>query len=900
MARKHRNSEYIELSLYDPGTSVVKDRISHGKLTESQLRTVLIRLGAVTDSDVAINFEKVLLQNVRYMVQKVEEMETSDAIRILRDAITEHREDVNFRREDYNIIQDLIRRIPNEVEDVVTPSSGQDLGEVKAETIRKDNEENIISEKTDDWELLVKLEAVLIAFHSPYPEIRAITDPTDDPTIPAETFRVYVISLFWTLIGSIINTIFVHRLPSISVGTSTIQILILPSAKLWERFVPNKTIKAFGRVINLNPGEWTYKEMMLSTIIYLCSSGAPYLIYNIVVMKLERFYGLKWVSWGFQLLLTLSTQCLGFGLAGVMRKVCIYPSKALWPTILPTIALNRALMKSDAHDLPINGWKVTRYKFFCIAFLLSFIYYWIPGFFFNALSMLNWPTWFAPELVHLTNITGSKFGLGLNPLPSLDWNVIGSAFCLTIPFYTYANQYLGTMIAFFIILIVYYTNNNWTGYLPINSNHLFDKLGKSYSVHRILNDDNQFDATKYQEYGPPYFSAASLVMYGAHFCLYPFAITYYMVTEWTSVKTSIENVYHTFKDSFVRENGSFGKYEDDPHCKMMRHYSEVPDWWFLVILMASTCCAISCVSLYPTETPLWGILFTITINFIFLIPLTAIASVTGFSFGLNVLVELIVGYTIPNSGLALIILKSFGYNIDGQASNYITDQKMAHYSKIPPRAIFRGQIISTILNAVVALVITNWQLANIEDFCDPLNKNRFSCPGANTFFFSSIQYGEIGPSKVFTGIYPVLKWCFLLGFLLVIPCYIFKLHGPEKITRYFHPTLIIGGFLYYAPLNLLFFTGGLYCSYIFMYYIRKHYLTWWEKYNYILTSALSAGVAFSALMIFVLFEYHSIEINWWGNTITDQGIEGGHGRLAWLDVKNAPDGYIGLRKDAYR
>ena len=80
------------------------------------------------------------------------------------------------------------------------------------------------------------------------------------------------------------------------------------------------------------------------------------------------------------------------------------------------------------------------------------------------------------------------------------------------------------------------------------------------------------------------------------------------------------------------------------------------------------------------ETPIWGF-FTIAINFV-LIPLTSIASVTGFSFGLNVLVELIVGYAIPNSGIALITLKAYGYNIDSQANNYITDQKLAHYAKI--------------------------------------------------------------------------------------------------------------------------------------------------------------------------------------------------------------------------
>ena len=51
----------------------------------------------------------------------------------------------------------------------------------------------------------VRLEAVLVAYWSPYPEVRAVTFPYDDPTIPAETFRVYLIAIIWTAIGAVIN-----------------------------------------------------------------------------------------------------------------------------------------------------------------------------------------------------------------------------------------------------------------------------------------------------------------------------------------------------------------------------------------------------------------------------------------------------------------------------------------------------------------------------------------------------------------------------------------------------------------------------------------------------------------------------------------------------------------------
>ncbi|KAK6454841.1 oligopeptide transporter protein [Scheffersomyces xylosifermentans] len=905
------NNQYIELSDF---TSEAVDRPDHGNdfnkwnLSSSQIQLIFVRLGLISDDEFGYKHsldDIYLTEDAEYMIDKIVELSVPRAIEIVRESLVDHKGDVNFLHEDYRLLERLVAVIPQDYEvdtEADDVSREVDMNEMKEDDSSfPENFKNKVYLSIIDWKLQIRMEAALIHYHSPYPEIRAITDPIDDPSIPVETLRVYVIGLFWTLIGSIVNNFFVHRMPSISLSSHTVQILLLPSGKLWERLVPNKTIHLLGYSIELNPGPWTYKEMMLSTIIFSCSSGTPYSIYNIFVMKLERFYGLKWVTWTYQILLALSTQFLGFGFALLMKKVCVYPSKALWPTILPTIALNRALMHDKHANNVAYGWKISQFSFFFLVLIASFVYNWIPAYFFKAISQFNWPTWISPNNIHLVNITGSGVGLGLNPLPTFDWNILDAAGCLTIPFYTYANRFLGTFLGFFVIIIVYYTNNKWTGYIPINSNRLFNNKGESYNIHDILTSDNAFDDKKYREIGPPYFSAANLVLYGAYFCLYPFAILYHFVTEWDSMKASFINVWTSIRDSFKFDPyvNVYGRYANDPHCKMMSKYKDVPDWWFMVILITSTTFALMCVIFYPNETPVWGIFFTIVINLIFLIPLTAIASVTGFSFGLNVLVELIVGYAIPNSGLALITLKSYGYNIDSQASNYITDQKLAHYAKVPPRAIFRGQLMSTLLSVMVALSIANWQMENVPDICDRLQKDKFSCPGANTFFYSSVQYGEIGPAKVFSGIYPVLKWCFLLGVLLVLPCVWFKNNGPKLLTRYFQPTVIIGGFLDYAPYNLSYFTGGLYLSYFFMYHVKRNYLLWWEKYNYILTSALSAGVAFSALLIFFAVQYHPHPLVWWGNTVSEMGLEGGNGRQAWLDVNSAPEGYFGLRKGHY-
>lgn len=882
--------EYIELSQFSQDESSSNSPFGdsskwHDRLSQEDLFHVLSRLGVL---DIPSPFDIDLLpKQARVMLEKIELLEIPKAIEILREALAEHGEDVNFPSNDYHLIERLLSQIP------------ENLGETKDSQDDKSGSNKDLEESegaTHFWSVEVKLEAALIAYHLPYPEVRAVVDPFDEPEMPVETARVYVISLFWTLVGSTINNFFVHRLPSITLSTSTVQLLLLPSGRIWERcFEQDKTISLMGRRINLNPGPWNHKEMMLASIIYSCSAGTPYAIYNIIVMKLEKFYGLKWVTWVYQVLFALSTQFLGFAFAFIMLKVCVYPKKAVWPTILPVIALNRALMDEEVSS-NLNGWTISRYSFFFVTFAASFFYNWLPSFFFTTLSTFNWPTWFAPTLVHLNNFTGSNAGLGLNPLPTFDWNILSMAGCLTIPFYTYANQYIGMTLAFCTILGVYYSNNKWTAYFPINSNRLFNNKGKVYDVHEILNEKNGFDNSKFLKYGPPYFSAANLVIYGAYFCLYPFAILYHTITEWGSMSQSFINIWHTIRGAFSRDNeAALDKFDDDPHCRMMKVYPEVPSTWFLSIFVLSVIFAIICVVFYPLETPVWGIFFTIGINFIFLVPITAIASVTGFTFGLNVLVELIVGYAIPNSGLALITLKAYGYNIDSQASNYITDQKLAHYAKIPPRAIFRGQIISTFMSVFVSLIIANWQIAKIPDLCETDQKNRLRCPGANTYFFSSVQYGEIGPAKVFGGVYPILKWCFLLGAVLVIPLAYFKKRGPTALTKYFQPTVMMGGFLAYAPYNLLYYTGGLYLSYIFMYHIKRKYTLWWEKYNYILTSALSSGVAFSALVIFYV-QFNGGTLDWWGNRLSDMGIEGARERPSWLHAADAPGGYVGLRE----
>ena len=61
-----------------------------------------------------------------------------------------------------------------------------------------------------------------------------------------------------------------------------------------------------------------------------------------------------------------------------------------------------------------------------------------------------------------------------------------------------------------------------------------------------------------------------------------------------------------------------------------------------------------------------------------------------------------------------------------------------------------------------------------------------------------------------------------------------------------------------------------------MYYIKRRYPAWWEKYNYLLQQGLDVGVALSGLIMTVSTKFGPKPKNppvWWGNTVSTAGMD---------------------------
>ncbi|OQE03698.1 hypothetical protein PENSOL_c001G03443 [Penicillium solitum] len=778
-------------------------------------------------------------------VVEVSDTDLSEMLDTLRETIRDHELDPNFRTEILTSARAALRETPD-----------------KLETTRL---HGLVAE--------IQAERDLLLNNSPYAEVRAVVDNTDDPSTPVNTFRAWFLGIIFTILGTGIDQFFSLRYPGIYLYTVVAQLVGYPCGVFLARVLPTTTYTIFGRNCSLNPGPFNQKEHMLITIMsnvaYGGLNGTAYVTYIFQVLKLDIFYGMKELanSAGFQILLTLSTQLIGYGCAGITRRFLVYPPAMLWPQNLAQIALNRAL-HNDGKLESMHGWTMSRYRFFLYAFGGMFFYFWFPGYIFQALSYFNWMTWIAPENIKLAIITGSIGGMGFNPLPTFDWNIISYAWDpIVTPFFSLVNSVIGMALSGLVIIIpVYFSNACNSAYLPINSNDVFDNTGNSYNVSRILTPEYTLDEKGYELYGQAYLGAANSVRYSGSFAIYLATIVYAALY----YRREIMAGFH----AMLKWSNARDEY-NDVHNRLMREYKEAPEWWYLCILAIAFIFGCVCCGIYDTGMPIWGIVVGLLLCLFLQIPIGILLAVTNVEVTNNVIAEFIGGYAVKNNPIANMIFKSYGYIASAQSIQFVADLKLGHYMKIPPRTMFAAQTVATVIAAFVSIGVNAWQIDNIEGVCTADQSSKFTCPDTHTFFTASVIWGVIGPARIYGdhGIYHPLEWGFLAGALLPVPFYFLAKRFPDSWIRYINIPLILSGILLWAPYNFTYAWSALVVGYVFNYYVKRRYERWWQKYAYVLSSSFSCGIGIAGLVIFFAVQFHAVDINWWGNNVPYIGCD---------------------------
>jgi OPT family oligopeptide transporter len=284
-----------------------------------------------------------------------------------------------------------------------------------------------------------------------------------------------------------------------------------------------------------------------------------------------------------------------------------------------------------------------------------------------------------------------------------------------------------------------------TAYLPINVSQLGDRFGNEYEIFNILTPDATLNVTAYAEYSPVYLSAA-------------FSMTFML-----SFALATALLVHTFLHHGPRIWKSIARQRtetDDVHDKLMRRYPTVPDWWFIALFAVVFAVSIVTIEVYHTDLPVWGLIISVLLPSIYVVPAAFIYAMTGQQVSINILAELIPGYLLagkPLPGMVrgqcgigssslsrkfrLIdpqIAKTYSVQALSQGLSFLQDQKLGHYIKVPPRATFIAQLVAAAFASLVQVGTKQLLFATVKDMCSSTQANLLTCAKTKVFFTSSV------------------------------------------------------------------------------------------------------------------------------------------------------------------
>ncbi|KAL7784897.1 OPT superfamily oligopeptide transporter [Trichoderma ceciliae] len=764
--------------------------------------------------------------------------------------------------------------------------------------------------------------------NSPNEAVRASVSPVDDTTLSINTPRMWCLSILFSILGSSTNLFFSLRYPSVAITPVIALLLVHPLGHLWDyllkrpydpeddftdgvRTAVSSSHSHAGRDrgeflgslrLWLAQGRWNEKE---HTCVYVSSNVAfGFAFATDVIVEQTQFYSQE-APVVYQLLLTISTQILGYGFAGMARRFLVRPSGMVWPGTLMSAAMFSTLHRQE--NKPANGWTMSRWKFFYIVWSCASAFYFLPGLLMPALSYFNAITWFAPKSVVLANLFGVSSGLGLFPM-TFDWaqvTYVGSP--LLVPFWAALNVIGGLAIVMWIIApLFYYSNVLYSSYMPILSTAVFDNTGKVYDVSKILTPDFLFDREAYSSYSRVFLPVTYMLSYGVQFAGLAALLTHTLC--WHG-----QDIWHTWKKSVVeaREQGKEGYQQvsdspdrhstraaqprgtrrasssgshveglmsrEDIHSRLMKRYKDAPLSWYLLTFVSMAAIGIFVVEYYPVHLPWYGLLLALAIGAIFFIPNGIIMAITNQHSSIYLICQLICGAAFPGRPIANMVFVTYGYISSAQGIKFASDLKLGHYMKIPPRIMFLVQIVATLVSSVTQIGVLNWMFANVKGICTPEAVNGFTCPIARVHFNGSILWGVVGPGEFFgsSAIYRSLVWCFPLGAFLPIPLWLYSRHKKRSLFRKVNLPVIFGAMGWIPPATGLNFSVWALVCFFFNYLVKRRANAWWGKYTMTLSAALDSGLAFGIVVVFFIFIYPGWTkgFSWWGTEVYKQGCD---------------------------
>ncbi|XP_042948773.1 oligopeptide transporter 7-like [Carya illinoinensis] len=689
--------------------------------------------------------------------------------------------------------------------------------------------------------------------NSPVKQVALTVPTTDDPSLLVLTFRMWVLGALSCILLSFLNQFFWYRTEPLTITAISAQIAVVPLGQLMAAKITDRVFFKGSRwEFTLNPGPFNVKEHVLITIFANSGAGTVYAIHVVTVVKV--FYK-KHITFFVSLLVVITTQVLGFGWAGIFRKYLVEPAAMWWPANLVQVSLFRALHEKEKR----RKGGVTRTQFFLIAFMCSFAYYVFPGYLFEMLTSLSWICWIFPKSVLAQQLGSGLYGLGIAAV-GLDWSTI-SAYLgspLASPWFATANVAAGFVFVMYILTpLCYWLNVYKAKTFPIFSDDLFTSTGQEYNITSIIDSNFHLDLEAYEREGPLYLSTFFAMTYGVGFAALTATIAHVAL-------------FHG-REIWEQSKSSFQEKSMDIHTKLMRKYKQVPEWWFVVILIGNIALTIFACEYYneQLQLPWWGVLLACGIAIVFTLPIGIITAITNQTPGLNIITEYIIGYIYPGYPVANMCFKVYGYISMTQAITFLQDFKLGHYMKIPPRTMFMAQVVGTLIAGLVYLGTAWWLMETIPDICEDTS-SVWTCPSDTVFYDASVIWGLIGPRRIFgdLGTYEAVNWFFLGGAVAPILVWLAaKAFPQQKWIGLINMPILIGATGYMPPATAVNYTTWVIAGFLSGFVAYRYMPDWWQRHNYVLSGALDAGLAFMGVLLYFCLGLEDISLSWWGNDL---------------------------------
>ncbi|XP_043716884.1 LOW QUALITY PROTEIN: oligopeptide transporter 7-like [Telopea speciosissima] len=670
---------------------------------------------------------------------------------------------------------------------------------------------------------------------------------------------MWVLGTLSCVLLSFLNQFFWYRTEPLTITAISAQIAVVPLGHLMASTLTDRVFFKESRwEFTLNPGPFNVKEHVLITIFANSGAGTVYAIHIVTAVKV--FYKEKF-TFLVSIIVVITTQVLGFGWAGIFRRYLVEPAAMWWPANLVQVSLFRALHEKE--DTPKG--RLTRNQFFLIAFMCSFAYYIFPGYLFPMSTSMSWVCWAFPKSVLANQLGSGLQGLGIGAM-AFDWSTASSYLGspLGSPWFATANIAVGFLILMYLIVPVsYWLNIYHAKTFPIFSSHLFTSSGQTYNISSINNSKFQIDLNAYKQNGPLYISTFFAISYGVGFAALTATIVHVLFFHG-------REILELSKSGLLKE-----KRKMDIHTRLMSKYKQVPQWWFICILLFNIVATLFACQYYndQLQLPWWGVLLACFLAFIFTLPIGIIYATTNQQPGLNIITEYIIGYMYPGRPVANMCFKVYGYISMTQAITFLQDFKLGQYMKIPPKSMFMAQVVGTLLSCLVYLGTAWWLMTSIPNICDtsllPPN-SPWTCPNDRVFYDASVIWGLIGPRRFFgdLGTHSAVNWFFLGGAIAPVLVWVaHKAFPQQKWIRLINMPILLSATGMMPPASAINFSTWLLLAFLSGFILYRYRQNWWQRHNYILSGALDAGLAFMGVLLFLCLGLKGISINWWGTNI---------------------------------